>query len=342
MNQRSPTLVGFETIFRRPSFGLAEISWRWTFGFAAILLLSFSLSEYLDSLPVDGADRFLLHTGNPALISKAIIHIFRGSGPRMAEVVLILGASLAIAWIVLASFGRAATVRALVLYFNEIGGVTRSEGESESPLAPGAYSFRSFLGLNFLRISATLAAVVACVGAAFVGANVTPEDSTAIALALQLFPAVVMLILLAWLAVNWFLSLAGVFVIASGENTFAALRAAADLCIDRTGALVAATLCFGGVHFVAAVAASMISMFVLAFTGEIPGLLILSALLAIGLLYFAIVDFLYAGRLAAYVAMVVGPLSSYVSESAPPVFPGDGFDADERILSDLPFAPAEG
>lgn len=326
---------------------MAEISWRWTFGFAAILLLSFSLSEYLDSLPVDGADRFLLHTGTPALISRAIIHIFRGSGPRMAEVVLILGASLAIAWIVLASVARAATIKALVLHFGESGVLARSEGEGESPLETVAFRMRSLVGLNFLRIAATLAAVVACVGAAFIGANVTPEDSTAIALALQLFPAVVMLILMAWLAVNWFLSLAGVFVVASGKNTFAALRAAGDLCIDRTGAVVAAGLCFGGVHFVAGVCAGMMSMFVLAFTGEIPGLLILSALFAIVLLYFAIVDFLYVGRLAAYVAIALGPSSSSVSEPAPHVFPGGapslgGFDADERILSDLPFAPAEG
>lgn len=347
MKQRSPTLSGFETIFRRPSFGLAEISWRWAFGFGALLLLALSISEYLDSLPVEGADRFLLRTGNPILISNAIIRIFRGSGPRMVEAALILGAALAIAWIVLASFARAATVKALVIYFGERNAVPRSEEESGFPLETGAFRMRSLAGLNCLRVAATLAAVIACAGAAFIGADLTPGNSTAIALVLQLFPAVVMLILMAWLVVNWFLSLAGVFVVARSENTFSALRSAIDLCIDRTVAVVAASLCFAGAHFVAAVGAGMACMFALAFAGEIPNFLIFSTLFAIGFLYFSIADFLYAGRLAAYVAIILGPTSPFVSESASPLFSGGvpslaDVDADERILSDLPLAPAEG
>lgn len=77
MKPRSPTLEGFRAILRRPSFGLAEIAWRWSFGAAAGLLLIFSFFEYLDTLPVSQGDLLLLRTSQPVLVSRAVVHIFR-------------------------------------------------------------------------------------------------------------------------------------------------------------------------------------------------------------------------------------------------------------------------
>jgi hypothetical protein len=56
MKQRSPTLEGFQIMFRVPLLGLAEIAWRWSFGLAAAAVILFSLREYLATLPVTAGD----------------------------------------------------------------------------------------------------------------------------------------------------------------------------------------------------------------------------------------------------------------------------------------------
>jgi hypothetical protein len=56
---------------------------------------------------------------------------------------------------------------------------------------------------------------------------------------------------------------------------------------------------------------------------------------AITLLYFAIADFLYAGRLAAYVAILEMPEEPSLQMSLN-VPPGGAVDRSELILSDMP------
>src|SRR5271154_3538246 len=106
MKPRSPTLEGFRTMFSRPSLGLAEIAWRWSFGAAAGLLLAFSFFEYLDTLPVSQGDLLLLRTSQPLLFSRALLHVFRGSAFRVVETSIVLMLALGAAWIVVASLGR--------------------------------------------------------------------------------------------------------------------------------------------------------------------------------------------------------------------------------------------
>ena len=119
MSRRSPALEGFRVIGSRPSFGLAEIAWRWSFGAAAGLLLGFSFFEYLDTLPVSRSDLLLLRTAQPVLIARAVQHIFRGSAPRAIQTTVVLALTLGVAWVVVASLARAATVKALLTCFRE-------------------------------------------------------------------------------------------------------------------------------------------------------------------------------------------------------------------------------
>ena len=65
MKRRSPTLEGFQTMFRLPVLGLAEIAWRWSFGLAAAAALVFALREYLATLPVTAGEMLLLRTRQP-------------------------------------------------------------------------------------------------------------------------------------------------------------------------------------------------------------------------------------------------------------------------------------
>ena len=116
MSSWSPTAEGFRTMFRRPALSLAEVSWRWSFGAAACVLLSLGFIAYLDTLPVDGTDLLLLRTGQPALIAKAFSHILHGSALHVALASVVLFSALALLWILLASVGRGSTLLTLLDY----------------------------------------------------------------------------------------------------------------------------------------------------------------------------------------------------------------------------------
>jgi hypothetical protein len=332
MKRRSPTLEGFRAMFRRPSLGMAEIAWRWSFGGAAGLLLTFSFLEYLDTLRVSTSDLFLLRSRQPFLISQAIAHIFRGSAPRMVAATILLASALAIAWIWIGSFGRAATVRAIVSYFKELG--------ADRPERPAGWGLRSLVGLNFFRVGATLAAAVGWLGALLLAGFASPKADPSPGSAMLIFLTMVMLVGMAWSVVNWFLSLAAVFAVGDGHDTFGAISAAVDLCRVRTGSVLAAGTWFGLAHLVAFFVASSLVAFPLAFARVLPAGVVLGGVLLVTLLYFAVADFLYVGRLAAYVFIVERPEPPPVPEvTAPPLDsspqPATGVDQEEIILSDL-------
>lgn len=336
MSSRSPTLEGFRTILRRPSFGFAEISWRWSFGAAAALLVSFSLFEYLKTLPVSALDLLLLKTRQPALIGQAFAHIFRGSSVRLVHSFIILALGLIALWIAIAAPARAATVNALSGYF-------RAEQDSDQTKS---WRLRSLLGLNFFRVTAALAATLGCVTAFLLAGAAAPPGNPAPGVAFLIVLAVLLLVWLAWSAVNWFLSLASVFAVVAGRDTFGAISAAFDLCRDRTGSVFAAGSWFGLAHIVAFCVASSVLAFPLSFARVLPPVAVVSGVLAIALLYFAVADFLYMGRLAAYVAMIEFPPTSQWSLS--PIIPATiqgpaivagprgAVDQSELILSDIP------
>lgn len=331
-------------MFRRPSLGLAEISWRWSLGFAAGILLFFSFVEYLDTLPVSDADLLLLRSHQPFLISHAILHIFSGSGPRLVAAGLVLIFAMTLAWIGTASFGRGATLKGLVDHFGE------DKIQSARPnfsAGEGARQFRSLAGLNFFRVGVTLAALVSCVGglllAGFASSTADPSPGSAT----LIFLSMIMLVWLAWAMLNWFLSLAAIFVVADGRDAFGAVASAVDFCRARTGSVLAAGTWFEVVHVVVFVVASSVVAIPLAFSGVLPAGVILGGVLLVALLYFAIVDFLYVGRLAAYVAVlsfpeqslvsqtVQSPLTDSGSQSSLTPRSGSGIDPDELILSDI-------
>src|SRR5215467_11902042 len=160
MSRLSPTLEGFRAAFCRPSFTLGEIMWRWCFGTTGIALLFFALFEFLNTLPVTNGELLFLRTRHPYLVSQAIAHILRGTLGRgvvsaMAAIVL-----LALLWMITASFGRIATVRALLEYFRgnfsermaDADVSTSAEETDERARNP----FRSLFDLNFLRVSVAL------------------------------------------------------------------------------------------------------------------------------------------------------------------------------------------
>jgi hypothetical protein len=338
----SPTLEGFRTMFRRPSFSLAEIPWRWSFGGAAFVLATAGLLEYLSTLPVARADLIFLRTGNPILLGHALTHIARGSASRLVLASVVLFSGLAVLWILLSSLGRAAVLAPI---FHDLRRrICRITGE---PLSEGnhpAWRLRSFFGLNFLRAALAVAAFLSAIGIAFLAGAAFPEESQS-GLRFVVLVFLLLLIGFVWWSLNWFVSLASVFVVREGQDTVGALWRAVQLCRERLGAIIAVGAWFGLVHWTLFMIATSVVGFPLSLAALVPPGIVLAAVLLVTLAYFALADALYIGRLAGYVAILetppaavvppiraldVGPRPSWVSPD-----PTRGMvDQDEWILGD--------
>ena len=151
----SPTLEGFRAAFRRPSFTLAEITWRWAVGATAVLLFFFGLFEFLSTVPVTNGELLFMRTRQPILVWQAILHILRASLDRSVLPAILAAMMMASFWIIAASIGRAVTVPAMIEYFRR-----RVAGDRNSS------PFRSLARLNFLRIATLVAAGVGFLGSA--------------------------------------------------------------------------------------------------------------------------------------------------------------------------------
>lgn len=323
----SPTAEGFRTAFRRPLFSFAEIGWRWLFGGTAIVLLFFGLIEFLDTLPVTSGELLFLRTKQPFLVEQAIAHILRGSLGRGVMSLAIAVLLLIVLWLIAASFGRTATVRALIDYFRRDG-----RGEVRGDWWP-------LLNLNFLRVVVLTAVGVGLVGAAMLANAVSPSKGSAPGVGFVIFIPIAGLIFLAGWALNWFLSLAGMFAVRDGQDALGAISAAADFCMERTGSVFAVSVWTALAHLAAFVIGSSAVSMLVGLAGAMPWRAIAIGIVVVTLVYFAFADWLHMARLAGYVFIVETPESQLrpptpITPIPPPV--QTTIDREELILSDVP------
>jgi len=329
MARRSPTLRGFELLFRQPSLGLAEVTWRWSFGFAALVLALLGVREYLNTLNVTNSELFLLRTRQPTLVSEAIARIFHGSGPRVVLALIVLAAGLALLWILIASVARTVTLHRILESFRDLS--------AESGLRFGAMA-----EVHILRVAVSAVALLAGVAALLLAERVSTSTNPSPGSAFLIFCTLTFFIGSAWSFLNWVLSLSSIFVVREGRSGFGAVSRAVNFLRDRTGAIVATGTWFGVSHLTLFVIASSVIAFPLAFAQLLPAATVLGGVLLILLLYFAAADFLYVGRLAALVAILEAPPivtpEILLPEPVPPSLQeGSGrVDQDELILGDRP------
>jgi hypothetical protein len=261
------------------------------------------------------------------LVVRAIQRIFRGSAFRFTEGGILLGIGLTVAWIALASLGRAATLNSLTDEF----GIVRSDSRR------GILS--SLIGLNFLRAALTLAAVVSAAGAILIASSFWASTHVSAADAARLWFLVLFLIWLAWTILNWLLSTAAAFVVIEREWPLNAISSTVRLCLQKPGPMLTTGTFFGLVHlglFIAACGAGFTVLGALHALRAGP-VLFVEWIVIIG--YCAIADFLYTARMAAYVFIVGGeeiPASGRGAAAAPvsPAISPFSVDQGELILSD--------
>jgi hypothetical protein len=331
----SPTTEGFRAAFRRPSLTLAEVMWRWTAGATALALFLFGLIEYLDTLPVTNGDLLFLRTKHPYLVSEAIAHILRGSGPRVIAASMLATLLLGSLWIAASSLGRIATVRAMLDYFRasvphgtissgvpldtrhdverdvarsvDTDAVRAASEVSSSMSGSERGPLRALFRLNFLRASVSLAALLGFVGASILAGMASSDANPRPGLAFLLFLPLWALICLAWWALNWILSLAAMFAVREGDDAIGAISAAVSFCRERTGPVFAVTIWTGLAHLVALIGATTVISMPVGFIAVVPWRLVFAVMLLLTLVYFALADWLYMARLAGYVCIAEMP-----------------------------------
>ena len=279
----SPIRAAFDSIAREPALPLAEITWRWCFSAAAWLIGIVALLEYLNSVPVSWRERLLLESSDPLLAFAALAHALRGSALHFALGVVLAGAAIASLWMLASALGRLITLTALL------------------PAPRKAYP--ALFGLSFLRAALFWAALLAALAGLILAGFAAPSGDAApnLVVAAVLWAC----IWLVWALLNWLLSLAAIFAVRDGDDTFGSIAAAVDLVRGAFGELVLASLPFVLLHYLALAAAVVSGVLIFDVMARLsPNAA--WALMAVAFAYFAYTDFLYITRLAAYVSLADG------------------------------------
>ena len=276
---------------------LAEVTWRWTFGTAAALLIFLCLFEFLNTLPVSENNDLLLRSGNLYLISRALASVLQGGGKQLLKISAILAPALLVFWLAVAALGRAATLQFLLC--KTLAGGPRPR-------------VRSLLALNLLRVVTALVAVIGCfllmllaehgrASAAYYPGH--SGGNVRVVAALLLSAAAIGW---AWAALNWILAVSAIFA-GGGRRTAGAIAEALTAVRRSAGRFLTTGIWFGLLRLLVIFATTFLA-FLAVGTAAISAPVAIVALFLVVLLYFALADFLHIARLAAYIAITKEPI----------------------------------
>ena len=301
------------------------------------------------------------------LVGQVLAHILRGSANRAVIAGTIGALALCGLWIFAASIGRLVTIRELLNYFagrREAVAVVAADPALDVAIKENATqdrvgnisansSLSTLIRLNFLRVALALAAILSLAGAAIVAGFASPAADPRPGMAFFLFLPIAGLVVCVWSALNWLLSLAGIFAVRDSEDAVGALSAAVTLSRERPGPVFAVSTWTGFAHLVTWVGASSLISMPLGFAPILPWRLVVAGMIVLSLAYFALADWLYMARLAGYVGIMEmpealmnpAPLPPVPQIPAPfvppPIPPSTSIDREEPILSDLPMLATE-
>lgn len=225
--------------------------------------------------------------------------------------------ALVVLWVAAATLGRAATLKALL-------------GDKCRPVRWSALA-----GVNLLRVVALLAAVLAFVGSSILIGRLFRGEQELLGAAILLGLGVNLLILSLWSLLNWFLSLAPIFVMRDGASAFPAFAASLDLFRERSGPYMGAAIGLGIVRLILITLVSFLSLIPLGLIGNSS----LGAVIAVGviiaLIYYALTDVVQIWRIAAYTSLAI-----YGPEISMPVLPVPPLPVEPQTPVELPPLPS--
>jgi hypothetical protein len=264
---------------------LCEISWRWTFGIALWAVLAYIAFSSLGQVQMTDTEIRLLHAFDPRASAYVLLRVMNAIVPVLLRVFAYTLPALVMLWIAAATFGRAATLRAL--------------------LGPRCRTVRwsALVGVNVLRVALLFVAILAFVGSSILVGRMFRGQEEYLGVAILLSLGVNLLIVSAWSLLNWFLTLAPIFVMRDGVGTFAAFGASVDLFRDRSGPYMGAAMGLGLVRLALITVVSVLSVIPLGMIGNFGVGAVISAGIALALVYYALTDAVQIWRIAAYVSL---------------------------------------
>lgn len=294
---------GFRIVRANPALIFAEIAWRWAFGAAAWTIVVITLRTIMAGIDVSQAEVALTRSNDAYLIADAIVRVLVQVVPRFAAALIVLIPVLALIWIVAATIGRAITLRAL---FFEKGTHNREDTR--------------IFGLNIVRAIFSVATLVAFFGTVLlVSAQFTPNMSPSTGPALIFgWMCLALLVACLWALVNWFLALALIFIFRDGHTVWRSIADSLQFYRDNRAEYARIATIFGLIRSAALMVALVASAMTIA-AGSVRGMLVASVVVA--LIYFAVADYLYIARLAAFVQLALAPAADPSPTLAGPTEP---------------------
>jgi hypothetical protein len=280
---------GFLEVIRDPALLLIEIGWRWTFGAIAILVFAASAFFLLGSVNFDPHRLESLKALSPWQLAQVLSGLLASVSLVLFRVAAVASLLLAVSWTLLNAVGRYATL-------------------ARPAFTPGA-SLRACFAISAARALAALAAILAWIiaglFAGMIGAvSATNQSSPIPLMSLAILLPAFVLIVGAWSALNWYLSLAPLFPDQGWRGSLAGgwkfARSSRDQVLEIS---IVTGILRGGLFLVALLLYLAVSAVV-----TNPRVSI-ADLVAISLLYFVTADFIYVARLAAYAKLRVPPLT---------------------------------
>ena len=285
MTGPTPTRDGWRAITRTPLLILCEISWRWTFGIALWAVLTYIAFSSLGQVQMTDAEIRLLHVLDPRASAYVLLRVMNAIVPVVLRVFAYTLPALFVLWIAAATFGRAATLRAL--------------------LGPRCRKVRwsALIGVNVLRVALLFAAVLAFVGSSILVGRMFRGQEEYLGVAILLSLGVNLLIVSVWSLLNWFLTLAPIFVLRDGAGTFSAFGASLDLFRERSGPYMGAAVGLGLVRLALITVVSVLSLIPLGMIGSSSMGAVIAGGVTVALFYYALTDAVQIWRIAAYVSL---------------------------------------
>jgi hypothetical protein len=303
----NPITQGLRAVTRDPAIFLVEILWRWSFAILACLLVAGVGMRLLGPLHVGHAWDTAWGSRDPQRMAQLILAVLLLLGAKVIIAAAIaLPLTIALLWSILSALGRFVTVKRLRVGLTSLG-------------------FRSIFALQLLRAFIGWFSLVLLFAATFGEALIATRGPRPDLLLyyLMVMPSVV-LIGAFWLTVNWYFSLAAIFG-REGQSFRGALRQARHAIRQQRSD-------FAGTGFVFLLFRLVILLIATAICGLTSGMVGSSPqsyfilLMIVSLAYFAIADFLYMARMAAYLALAAahvdpaaGPTLVATTSSALPI-----------------------
>src|SRR6266849_7126149 len=208
MDNETSAHAGWRLARENPKLVLLEVAWRWSFGLLALLLLWWAIVSVLHRVTISDADWAALRSLNlhdtPQTLAKIVVLFWEDFLLMLAALL----SALALAWMITATWGRAATLYILTERNNT----------------------RAVAGLTLLRILLFLATLLATVfaveGAAWVSTPAADAAEPNWMLYLLMVLIALPLIMTAWGILYWVLSLAPLFAVREQKGAFTSLAAA--------------------------------------------------------------------------------------------------------------------